>query len=126
MTRAHPLCIEAYGDGRKEGKCKQTGGRSMHGGMLPGDWFGLCEPGQFTPEVHADGKKVMRGPRRKGFPLDSTVRGRSVGPETKSYRPSGAGTMTALGSNLGMPKCPLRWSRSSGRRSPATCTRLIS
>ena len=25
-----------------------------------------------------------------------------------AYRPSGAGTITAFGSTLGMPKCPLR------------------
>src|SRR5258708_29242818 len=42
------------------------------------------------------------------------------------YLPLGAGTMTALGSTLGMPKWPLRWMRSRGRSSHAIWITLMS
>src|ERR1700734_2120588 len=52
--------------------------------------------------------------------MGSFAEGRSCGDLlTAAYLPAGAGTMTALGSTLGMPKWPLRWTRSRGRRSPA-------
>src|SRR5258705_8735356 len=52
--------------------------------------------------------------------------GRKADYGKEGYLPLGAGTMTALGSTLGMPKWPLRWMRSRGRSSQAIWMTLMS